>query len=655
MKKFLTLLLALSFVISASLPAFAQDPAPQQPTADDAAKQKAELEKNAYRLLDQIIDEGQSLRLPENRVRIQINSADLLWDHNQERARSLFAQASEGVNELARTPAPAQGNQRGLPQERRSFALRQELVLAAARHDAPLAYQLLAATKTQTQAPSADTRDPRMQFNSEDALEQQLLSRVASTDPKFAAQNAEQMMDKGQFPRSLGDVINQLYKQDPEAAAKLADKTVKRILAANLLSNNDASGLAQQLVNVGPRLPASTPPADTKSQPTQTSRGPVLETSPYTDLLSAIIDAALKATPQTQATQRVQQQRGGGPNRGLNQAQPGQPTPPTDAQVEQNNARRLLAGLQGALPQIDQYLPARANSVRQKLTELGISTDTSRQNFAQAMMSMAQGTATAESLVQAAATAPAPIQSRLYQQAATKAIEEGNTDQARQIANDHLQAAARDTIMQRIDFREMAKKAETMRLDEIRQTIARLPAESDKVALLLQLASDLHKDNPKGEGQLLDEARQVVSHRAASYDQFEDQLRVARAFAAVDPARSFEVLEPGITQLNELLSAAAVLSGFEVSVFRDGEMTMSNLGGGGNGLTVTVNRYGQELAFLSKIDFGRAETLAGRFQFTESRIMARMAIVQGALGVQPNQPNINFRNFGPITVLGRPN
>jgi hypothetical protein len=40
-------------------------------------------------LLDQVIDEGQSLRLPENRVRLQVNAADLLWDHNQERARSL--------------------------------------------------------------------------------------------------------------------------------------------------------------------------------------------------------------------------------------------------------------------------------------------------------------------------------------------------------------------------------------------------------------------------------------------------------------------------------------------------------------------------------------------------------------------------------------
>ena len=656
MKKFLVLFLAFSFALSACLPAFAQDPAPQQqPSADDAAKQKAELEKNAYRLLEQVIDEAQSLRLPDNRLRVQINAADLLWDHNQERARSLFAQASDSVNEMARSNAPVQNNQRGIPQDRRAFALRQELVLAAARHDAPLAYQLLAATKTPVQNPVTDARDPRQQFNAEDNLEQQLLSRIASIDPKFAAQNAEQMMDKGQFPRSLGEVINQLYKQDPEAAAKLADKTVKRIQAANLLSNNDASNLAQQLVSSGPRLPANTSTAtDTKPS---TSRGPLLDLSPYTDLLSSIIDAALKATPQAQTAQRAQQQRGPGggiANRGLNQAQPNAPAQPTDAQIEQNNARRLLTGLQSSLPSIDQYLPARANAVRQKLTELGIAPDPNRQNLVQAMMSMQQGTATAESLVQAAATAPAQLQPRLYQQAAARAIDEGNTDRARQIANEHLQPTARDAIMQRIDFREMAKKAEGMRLDEIRQTVARLTSDSDKIALLLQLANDLHKDNPKAELQLLDEARQVVSHRAANYDQFEDQLRVARAFSAVDTSRSFEVIEPGIIQLNELLSAAAVLSGFEVNVFRDGEMTMSNQGGGGGGLTATVSRYGQELASLARSDFGRAETLAGRFQFSESRIMARMAIVQGALGAQPNQPNMGFRNLG-FLPMGRPN
>ena len=100
--------------------------------------------------------------------------------------------------------------------------------------------------------------------------------------------------------------------------------------------------------------------------------------------------------------------------------------------------------------------------------------------------------------------------------------------------------------------------------------------------------------------------------------------------SSIDLSRSFEVLDPAISQLNELLSAAAVLSGFEINMFRDGEMAIQN----GNGLTQTINRFGQELAVLAKSDFERSETLAGRFQFAEPRIMTRLSIVQGLLGVK---------------------
>jgi hypothetical protein len=186
--------------------------------------------------------------------------------------------------------------------------------------------------------------------------------------------------------------------------------------------------------------------------------------------------------------------------------------------------------------------------------------------------------------------------------------------------------------MQRIDFREMAKKAETARFEEIRQAVARLQTDGEKIDFLIQVAGDTQKSNPKLALQLLEEAKQMTSRRATSYDNFEQQLKVAHAFATVDPARSFEVLDPGISQLNELLSAAAVLSGFEMNMFRDGEMAMQ----GGNGLTSTINRYGQELALLARIDFERSETLAGRFQFAEPRIMIRMAIVQGLLGKTPS-------------------
>lgn len=251
-------------------------------------------------------------------------------------------------------------------------------------------------------------------------------------------------------------------------------------------------------------------------------------------------------------------------------------------------------------------------------------------SFPQALSAM-QGNPTADALVQAAASAPQQMKARLYQQAAFKALEEGDTERARQIATDHLQNNARDMVMQRINFRELSKKEEGARLDEIRQAVARLQSDNQKLDLLIQIAGDTQKTDPKLAIQVLEEAKQITNRRATSYEHFEQQLRVARAFATADPARSFEVLEPGIGQLNELLSAAAVLSGFEINMFREGEMSMQ----GGNGLTSTINRYGQELARLARSDFERSETLAGRFQFAEPRIMARLAIVKGLLGSEP--------------------
>src|SRR5215213_8514974 len=267
MKNLSVLALTLALFCFSEWPAIAQDQPAQQPSTEEQEKQKAEREKNAYRLLDQVIDEGQSLRLVENRVRIQINAADMLWDQNQGRARSLFASAAEGIAELGRTQS-ANNNRRNQgvvdtngfvfqgygPPNMRMYQLRQELVLTAARHDAPLAYQLLATTKPPaTTQPTTDARGPRPQLTSDDNLEQQLLGRIASLDPKLAAQNAEQMMDKGQFPMTIPEVIDQLYKQDADAAEKLADRTVKKIQASNILARPEAGNLVQALLRAGPR------------------------------------------------------------------------------------------------------------------------------------------------------------------------------------------------------------------------------------------------------------------------------------------------------------------------------------------------------------------------------------------------------------------
>ncbi|PWT87855.1 MAG: hypothetical protein C5B55_14050, partial [Blastocatellia bacterium] len=289
--------------------------------------------------------------------------------------------------------------------------------------------------------------------------------------------------------------------------------------------------------------------------------------------------------------------------------------------------------------------------VRQKMTELGMG-DNPRQNFAQAMSQMASGDATADSLVKAAATAPPQMQPRIYQEAASRALDDGNADQARQIANDHLQGSARDVVMQRIEFREMATKAEGVRIEEIRQQISRLTSDNDRIDLLLRMADDIAKSNSKLAKQVLEEARQLTNRRATGYENFEQQLRVAHAFAVVEPARSFEILDSGIGQLNELLTAAAVLNGFEVNIFRDGELPLQ----GGGGLTAMISRYGQELALLARTDFERSEMVAGHFQLAEPRIMTRLSIIQGLLGleVQQQQNPGPFRGFGQTFTFRQP-
>lgn len=657
MKKLFALTLALALFCAAKAPTPAQEQAKQQatqqPSAEELEKEKAEREKNAYRLLDQVIDEAQSLRLTENRVRVQINAADMLWERNQSRARSLFSMAAEGVAELSRTP-PANNNRRNeqANQERRAFQLRQELVLAAARHDAQLAYQLLATTKPAAPAVAqnnTNNNNPRPQFNQEDNLEQTLLGRIAALDPKLAAQNAEQMMDKGQFPRTVVDVINNLHRQDPEAAAKLADRTVKKIQAANILTNNEAAILAQSLITSGIRQPSDSPTDPAANTPVR-ARGPALDQSAYVDLLSAVVDVALRSTLPPQNNQRTvaAPQRGRTPGTGPTIVAPTvQGTGPTASQSEQANARRLLAGLMIAMPVIEQHLPTKASAVRQKLTDMGVG---NLAGMGQPFNPI-QTNSTVDALVQAASTAPPQMQPRLYQQAAFRALEEGNTDRARQIATDHLPANSRDFVLQRIEFRELAKKAGATRFDEIRQALNRLQSDNEKLDLLIQLAGEALKTDQKLAMQLLEEARQMTNRRASSYEHFEQQLSVARAFSTVDPARSFEVLDPGISQLNELLAAAAVLNGFEINMFRDGELSMQ----GGSGLTSTINRFGQEIATLARTDLERSETLAGRFQLAEPRIMTRIAIVQGLLR-PPQQPGPNFIRSGiGIGMGGGPN
>ncbi len=625
--------------LSAAVAIKAQDPVtPADPQSDEQKqKEKEASEKKATALLDQIVGEVPMLKLPENRIRIEIAAGDLLWKRNEARARSMFSVAADGVAEMMHS---TDGNT-----QRWAAQLRQEVVLTAAQHDAALAYQLLATTRSLTPAP--DTASNFRRPSPDSNLEENLLARVAALDPKLAAQKIEEALAKGQYPNTLGQVLAQLQPQDKDAATKLTAKVVSKLQSENMLTNVQAENLALNLLRAGPRpaenaassgsvveiQPASNLPGANQTAPNQstinTGALAVLSESAYQDLMNTLIDAALRATPQAGGNQRGGNNQRGRGNFGMGQN--ADQSPLTDAQIEQQNARRLLSGLQSQLPQIDRYLPSRATALRNKMTEIGVGNNP-RQAFNQINSLMEQGTA--DSLLAAAPTAPPQLQSRIYQQAAQKALDEGNSDRARQIANDHLDPTTRDRVLQRVDFQLIANKVEADNMDQLRQALAALHSDDERIDLLLQMAAGVQKPDAKPEDKklavkLLSEAQRLSNRHATDYRQLDQQLKVADAFATLEPSRSFDVLDPGINQLNELLSAAAVLSGFEVDIFKDGELPLQ----GGTELGAMIVRYGQELAGLAKIDFERAESSANKFQLAEPRMLARLMIVRTVLGV----------------------
>ena len=148
----ITAFIAGLLILSTATAIKAQD-SPSQPTPTNAQtdeekqKQQEALEKQATALLEQVVEQSQLLKLPENRIRVQTAAGALLWKLNEERARSMFSLAADGVAEMMRS---SEGNL-----QRSALQLRQEVVLTAAQHDAALAYQLLATTRSL--APPSDT------------------------------------------------------------------------------------------------------------------------------------------------------------------------------------------------------------------------------------------------------------------------------------------------------------------------------------------------------------------------------------------------------------------------------------------------------------------------------------------------------------------
>src|SRR5947209_7732553 len=324
---------SLALALSTAVAVAAQEPAPspasdqqqttaQQQTEQQDAQQKAQAarEKQALKWLDQTVEEAQALRLPENRIRIQFIAADMLWKHDEARARSLFNEAQASLAAMINSATNNDRQQLGTAAQ-----VRQELLTVAAQHDPSLALDILRATRLPQ---TAQQNNPYRRTDTEANMEFSLLALVAANDPKQALQKAEEMLNKGDYSPALLNLLTQLQSKDKDAAAKLMDDVLKGLHTENLTTNQNARNLAFSLLRSGPQ-PADQSvqqkvSATSSGQANVQTNGQVLGEAAYRDLLDTVVSAALSVTVQSTTLTVRGGGRGGigfGPRGGFDQSE----------------------------------------------------------------------------------------------------------------------------------------------------------------------------------------------------------------------------------------------------------------------------------------------------------------------------------------------
>jgi hypothetical protein len=216
----------------------------------------------------------------------------------------------------------------------------------------------------------------------------------------------------------------------------------------------------------------------------------------------------------------------------------------------------------------------------------------------------------------------------LYQLAAQKAVGEGNVEEARRIVDQHItDPYMRSSLLSSFDQQLIQNARQASRIQEARALASRLRTKEERAMMLAQLASDVSGDKNLAL-QLLDEARDQIGPRAETATQFNVQLQLVQMYAPVDPARGFRLLQPMVERFNELVTAAAVLDGFDGNQhFRDGELQMNN----GGTFASLAQQCGGALGVLANADFDRARLIADGLQRDEARLSARFMIAQTVL------------------------
>lgn len=574
------------FFVAAGQTARAQSAAGAE-SAEAVASGKAE--DGAYALLDESIAKAQTLRLPENRIRLQTVAACMFWPRDETRARAVIKESAGALASLI--AAADKADPRSAAQGQAYTVLRFELVQSIAARDAKLALDFL--RNTRQEQPHARRNASASTPDRERALELTLAAEIAHGDAKEAARIAEESLSGGTSAELL-NVLNALSDADGETATALATDTIKRLQSETPSPGGDAATVAVGLLNM----------TRTRSEQTRDVAGGVGLDAPANARASIKIDEQSRRDLINWVAACVAATSAG----------------------RMSSAHLLFNSLPDAMQEVERYAPGQAAAVRLKAEEFRRSLDPSTRAW-QKYEGLRQQ-ASPDALLEAASKVPPEVGDELYADAAFKLLDGDEPERARQIIN-NISDPQRRALKGRMLEQQLLERSLTRgKLENAQQRIPPDATPEERISTLLYLSSlAAQRKETALARRFIAEAETLVGGRVRNGFQFSSQLQIARALSAFDPKQSFAILDDLAYQLNELLAAAVVIDGFGPDCFGEGELKpfAGNMWGG------LVSQFGDGLASLAPKDFERALSVAQKLQRDEARISVSLRVAERLL------------------------
>lgn len=554
------------------------------------AEQKQQLERKTYALVDEIASGGLTLKLAENRFFILTAAADLLWDHDQPRARSLFWDVLNALTATAPSPRPDKKESRTAQEYSKDLTIyfeahghKQELLRRVSRRDPQLALDMLRSSRWPAPELPPQMNRAGVVLPDEQDLEQQIAAEAAARDPQKALQIARESLAKG-LTFQLLELLFRLNQKDGEVATKFAREIIEKLRSRNLATDPSGGQIAVSLLNFS-RQQAS----DKKTTSEPRLRLLKLESEQRHELVDLVTTAALTGSANS----------------------------------------NLLFAINGIMPEIREFAPERVAPLQRKLAmfDQTLNNDQKFWNEYRAL----RDSGTSEDILKLAVKAGAQ-RDELEREAVSLAVMRGRADALRQFINTDVESESRRrTLLDALDSQQIDLAIEKGDTDSLEKLLPNVRRKEESARAMVELALKLNKQGKRDEAlELLSDAETFIKPDLTSETQTNALFGLMLAYALIEPPKAFSIMERTIDRANDDLGKMLLLEKIIKSgVVQKGEIKLRN--SQTLPADLIVFRYGKAITALAEADFDRTKAAADRFERNELRLLARLLLAQSLL------------------------